>query len=91
MPSIEIEVWCSCGNDISDQVKDVKGGIEVEPCEECLDIARGQNHDEDFDEGFNKGHDEGHDKGFAKGYEEGHSDGYDAGSRDGYEDAKDEN
>jgi len=48
MPSIEFEVWCSCGNGLCNQCKDVNGGIEVEPCEKCLALS----HDEGYDEGL---------------------------------------
>jgi len=55
MPSIEFEVWCSCGAGLCNQTKDVRGGIQVEPCENCLEKAR----------------DEGYDKGYSEGYKEG--------------------
>ena len=49
MPSIEFEVWCSwCG--IGLQTKDVSGGIEVEPCEKCLEAAREEGRDEGYNE-----------------------------------------
>ena len=48
MPSIEFEVWCSCGNGLCNQTRDVKGGIEIEPCEKCLDRV----HSEGYDEGY---------------------------------------
>lgn len=56
MPSLEFEVWCSCGQGLCSQCEDVKGGISVEPCEKCLKKAR--------DEGY----DDGHDTGYSEGY-----------------------
>ena len=47
MPTIEFDVWCSCGERLCNQCKDVRGGIEVEPCEKCLE----RSHDEGYDEG----------------------------------------
>jgi len=55
MPSVEFEVWCSCGEGLCNQTKDVRGGIQVEPCANCLDKAM----------------DAGYDKGYSEGYEEG--------------------
>ena len=46
MPSVEFEVWCSCGNGLCNQTKDVNGGIEVEPCEKCLDKAHTEGYAE---------------------------------------------
>ena len=51
MPYIEFEIWCSCGNGLCNQTRDVKGGISVEPCENCLENAK--------DEGYNTGYKEG--------------------------------
>ena len=50
MPSIEFEVWCSCGNGLCGQAKDRKDGIEVEPCKKCLEAAR----EEGYNEGYNE-------------------------------------
>jgi len=50
MPSIEFEVWCSCGNGLCNQSTEVKGGISVEPCEKCLDTAHGEGYDEGYKE-----------------------------------------
>ena len=58
MPSLEFEVWCSCGNGLCNQTKDVMGGIEVEPCDRCLDEARVDGHDAGYDEGYNEGNKE---------------------------------
>lgn len=58
MPSLEFEVWCSCGNGLCNQTKEVRGGIEVEPCEKCLDEARADGHDAGYDEGYNEGNKE---------------------------------
>ena len=58
MPFLEFEVWCSCGNGLCGQTKDIKGGISVEPCEKCLDKARGEGRDEGYNEGRNEN--EGH-------------------------------
>ena len=48
MPTIEFEVYCECGNLLSG--KGERGGIEVEPCEKCLETAR----KEGWDEGYNE-------------------------------------
>jgi len=48
MPLIEFEVWCSCGNGLCNQTTNVRGGVEVEPCEKCLERAK--------DEGYNEGY-----------------------------------
>jgi len=50
MPIIEFEVWCSCGNGLYNQTKDVKGGIEIGPCEKCLDAA----YEDGKTEGYNE-------------------------------------
>ena len=50
MPSLEFEVWCSCGNGLCNQTRDRKGGIEVEPCEKCLEVAREEGRDEGYNE-----------------------------------------
>ena len=52
MPLIEIEfeVWCSCGNGLCNQTRDRKGGIEVEPCEKCLEKAREEGKEEGYNE-----------------------------------------
>jgi len=50
MPSLEFEVWCSCGNGLCNQTKGVKGGIEVEPCEKCLEAAKEEGRDEGYNE-----------------------------------------
>ena len=55
MPAVEFEVWCSWGAGLCNQTKDVRGGIQVEPCENCLEKAR--------DEGYDKGHSEGYEQG----------------------------
>jgi len=52
MPCVEFEVWCSCGNGLCNQTKDIKGGIEVEPCEKCLDNSYGDGHDEGHKAGY---------------------------------------
>jgi len=40
--SVNIEVWCSCGEGLCHQVTEKESkygiGIEVEPCEKCLDL-----------------------------------------------------
>jgi len=54
MPSVEFEVWCSCGNGLCNQTKDVKGGFEVEPCEKCLEKAKEDGRDSGYTEGYNE-------------------------------------
>ena len=50
MPSLEFEVWCSCGNGLCNHTRDRKGGIEVEPCEKCLEKAREEGKEEGYNE-----------------------------------------
>lgn len=54
MPTIEFEVWCSCGNGLCNQTKEKKGGIIVEPCEKCLDRAHRDGHEEGYEERRNE-------------------------------------
>ena len=61
MPAVYFEVWCSCGSGLCNQTKDVKGGVEVEPCKDCLEKAR----DEGYATGYDKGYDEGYNDGQA--------------------------
>lgn len=55
MPTIEIEVevWCSCGEGLCSQSRTHRTGrgVEVEPCEKCLEQAR----KEGFDDGYEQG------------------------------------
>ncbi len=53
MPAIEFEVWCSCGNGLCGQCIETRGGITVEPCEKCIETARGEGKDEGYEEGYN--------------------------------------
>ena len=48
MPSIEFEVYCECGELLT--CKEIRNGIEVEPCPKCLEVA--------YDEGYSKGEEE---------------------------------
>jgi len=50
MPSIEFEVWCSCGNGLCNQTTEVKGGIQVQPCGKCLESAREEGREEGYNE-----------------------------------------
>ena len=54
MPHIEFEVWCSCGNGLCNQTSETRGGISVEPCEKCLDVARSEGYEEGHEEGYNE-------------------------------------
>lgn len=54
MPSVEFEVWCSCGNGLCNQSKEIKGGITVEPCEKCLEKAREDGRDSGYNEGYSE-------------------------------------
>jgi len=62
MPSIEVEfeVWCSkCGAGLCLNVtpRQSRGygsqtpGVDIEPCEKCLENAREEGYQEGFDEG----------------------------------------
>lgn len=52
MPSVEFEVWCSCGNGLCNQTSTVGGGIEVAPCEKCLQGKYDEGHGEGYEEGY---------------------------------------
>ena len=51
--NIDVEVWCSCGEGLCNQSSTAKRGtgVEVEPCEKCLEVARKEGYDEGYDEG----------------------------------------
>jgi len=87
MPSIEIEVWCSCGYGLCRQTKIRGCAVTVEPCEDCLDKARDEasyeEHKAGHDEGFKRGEDVGFTKGHGVGYDKGHDAGYDEGYKAG--------
>jgi len=60
MPEVEvtanIEVWCGeCGKGLCRLSKGIKGGVEVEPCPDCLEEAKKEAYDEGYDEGYEKG------------------------------------
>jgi flagellar biosynthesis/type III secretory pathway protein FliH len=66
--TIEIEVKCTCGEDMSKNVDlDVYKDMTIEPCENCLQKAK----DGCKDEFYNEGHSEGFEEGKDEGYEEG--------------------
>ena len=53
--NVSVEVWCSCGAGLCGQSSTVSGyggdrGIQVEPCEKCLEQAR----DEGFQQAINE-------------------------------------
>ena len=49
---IEIEVWCSsCGEGLCNQSRGVTGGIEVKPCEKCMQ----QKYDDGCEYGYERG------------------------------------
>ena len=55
MPDINVEIWCSCGAGLCNQSSTNKrgDGIIVDPCEVCLDNARGEAKDEGYEQGAN--------------------------------------
>ncbi len=57
MPTINVdfEVWCSCGNGLCNQTSNKKGGIKIEPCQECLDAAEEKGYDRGYDKGLEDG------------------------------------
>ena len=66
MPSfdVEFEVYCSCGAGLCDQSTGEttrQGGnkVVVQPCDNCLELARSKGYDEGFDHGYTEGFDEG--------------------------------
>ena len=54
MPTIDVdfEIWCSCGEGLCNQTSNKKGGIEVEPCQKCLDEAEEKGYKEGYDKGY---------------------------------------
>ena len=48
--TIDVEVWCSCGEGLCNQA-DSNGatGIVVEPCEKCQKKAKEEGYDEGFE------------------------------------------
>lgn len=50
---IEVEVWCSCGEGLCNQssIHRTGRGIEVEPCDKCLEKERKDGFDEGYEEG----------------------------------------
>lgn len=57
MPKIEaeFEVWCDrCGAGLCGQCRETRGGITIEPCENCLNS--------EYNEGYDKGYDDGKDE-----------------------------
>jgi len=52
--SIEVEVWCSCGEGLCGQTTDAgkrgRAGVSVEPCGKCLGRAEQEGHDRGFEE-----------------------------------------
>jgi hypothetical protein len=52
--TIDIEVWCSCGQGLCSQSYEKKGGIQVEPCEHCLEKARREAYNEGYEKAFNE-------------------------------------
>ena len=55
MPSIDFEVWCSCGVGLCTETKVVVTGrgvsLEIQPCEKCMEAARSEGYDDGFDKG----------------------------------------
>ena len=49
MPSIEFEIYCERGNLLNCKTN-MSGDIEAEPCEKCLETAREEGRDEDYNE-----------------------------------------
>ena len=49
--SIDVGVWCSgCGAGLCRQSSTVNGhDVTVEPCEKCLDVARGEGYEEGYE------------------------------------------
>lgn len=70
MPTVEFEVWCSCGAGLCNNSSEVRGGIFVEPCEKCIENAKEESKDEGYSEGYKEGYDKGYDDGYNDGYDE---------------------
>lgn len=49
--TVEVEVWCSCGNGLCRQSTGGESAITVEPCEKCLQL-RGE---EEYERGYDAG------------------------------------
>jgi len=50
--SIEVEVWCSCGEGLCNQSEaESRGrGVIVEPCEKCLDRRYDEGHADGYEQ-----------------------------------------
>ena len=57
--SIDVSVWCSCGEGLCSQATGGDGTLEMEPCQKCVENARS----EGFEDGFNQGKEEGYEQG----------------------------
>lgn len=49
-----IEIYCSCGKDLSDNVCTDRDGIEIEACPDCIKVA----HKEGYEDGYTEGCDD---------------------------------
>ena len=50
---VEIEVWCdNCGEGLCRQSSGTRGGVNVAPCEKCLEEARTEGYDTGHDNGY---------------------------------------
>lgn len=56
--SIDLDVYCTCGNLLGSEFNTRTGRIEVEPCGDCLQEAK------------DKGYEEGEEAGYSRGLEE---------------------
>ena len=62
--SVEIEVFCSCGNGICNNTTSGKTRgrgqpyFNVEPCKKCLDAARDEGSDKSYDDGYQAGYED---------------------------------
>lgn len=60
--SLEFEVFCGrCGNGLCNNTRETQSrgrhmpGIQVDPCEKCLESEKEAGHDEGYDKGYNEG------------------------------------
>lgn len=57
--SVDVQVWCECGEGLCGQSSGGDSAVTVDPCEKCLD-ERGTT---EYDSGYNTGYADGYDEG----------------------------
>lgn len=48
--TVDVQVWCSCGEGLCHQSEGRAGGVIVEPCEKCLNAAKEEAYNEGYED-----------------------------------------